>query len=318
MNFCATAFSLRNLNNILPATTASRLMKKYGTVSMAVWCARVEYYESLLGRQPKEGGMSSLIEALLAGGYIRKDITPATFAIGRLYKKAAEHRKIECYIPTGVADLYRENAEEANRRYEQFVAPTQEQCDRLIEYVRVFFHDKSDKHPRQSKAENIDRNVDIVRYWCGLGGDGMPHATTDIGRRYGLSRHAVIYIVGLIVHRLAFHPFAIEGDDDITAAIFAVEELRPRHSLRAVVDDWQVYNALRRAGINTVGDALELFNPESKKRVRNLGTKGKDWLRECLRKAGYTFSKDGYLATEADFEVDDFLAEEVLEVIPEE
>ncbi len=323
MNLCTTALSLRNLNDILPTATASRLMKKYGTVNMAIWCARVEYYESLLGRRQPKDDLPELIDALLANGYIRKDITPATFAIGRLYKKVVSRRKIEHDIPASVADLYRANTEEANRRYEQFVASTQEQCDRLIGHIRALFQNVSDEHPGQSKAENVGRNVDIIRYWSGLSEDGMPHTAADTARRYGLCAQRVLDIVRFVSRRLAFHPFAIGCDGDIAQAIFAIEGLRPHYVLEDspiayVVGDGQLHRTLRRAGINTVGNALELFNPESEKRVRNLGAKGKDQLRKCLKETGYAFGKDGYLAAEADFEVDDFLAEEVLEVILEE
>ncbi len=316
-----TALSLRALNDILPTATASRLMKKYGTVNMAIWCARVEYYVSLLGRQPKND-LPELIDALLANGYIRKDITPATFAIGRLYKKVVSRRKIEHDIPASVADLYRANAEEANRRYEQFVAPTQEQCDRLIGHIRALFQNVSDEHPGQSKAENVGRNVDIIRYWSGLSEDGMPHTAADTARRYGLCAQRVLGIVRFVSRRLAFHPFAIGCDGDIAQAIFAIEGLRPRDvpedsPIVYVVGDGQLHRTLRRAGINTVSDLLSLFDPKSKKRVRNLGIKGKDRLRKRLEEAGYAFNKDGYLATEA--ELDELYGNtllEPLEVIP--
>jgi len=63
-----------------------------------------------------------------------------------------------------------------------------------------------------------------------------------------------------------------------------------------------VFNALKRSGVDTVGDVLRLLSkgPDSLLSIRNFGAKSLDELKEKLKAKGYLFDETPGEAEEAE------------------
>ena len=105
--------------------------------------------EKVSGRKITNRLISDLARYFTAAGYIREDLTADAFVVNRLYKAASYGTNLG--IPICVQDLLRvydcgvDLYIRANRRYENYESPTDEQRKRIAGFIKESLYDQLPK-----------------------------------------------------------------------------------------------------------------------------------------------------------------------------
>ncbi|MBP5656084.1 hypothetical protein J6X15_00665 [Candidatus Saccharibacteria bacterium] len=178
-------FAIDNPHSI-PTELMPKIARKFKTVPEMIWRVRCAVFdEKVSGRKITNGLVSDLAQYFAAAGYIREDLTVDAFVINRLYKAASYGTNLG--IPICVQDLlnvYDCNADlyvRANRRYENYESPTDEQRKRIAGFIKKSLCDQS------SKKRGMSDCYDVLNLRFGLEPGVRPHTYKEISAELFMS-----------------------------------------------------------------------------------------------------------------------------------
>ena len=171
-------FAIDNPHSI-PTELMPKIARKFKTVPEMIWRVRCEVFDEIVsGRKIPNGLVNNLAQYFTAAGYIREDLTADAFVINRLYKAASYGTNLG--IPICVQDLlnvYDCNADlyvRANRRYENYESPTNEQRRRIADFIKKSLCDQL------SKRRGMSDCYDVLNLRFGLEPGVWPHICKEI------------------------------------------------------------------------------------------------------------------------------------------
>ena len=261
--------------------------------------------------------VKELIKALDEAGFIRHDLSVASFCIGRLYHIVFENMINTTVMPSVLYDFFAySDCRVRNEKYESFQNPTDEQINAVKQALQ-------DRLTEQEYA--------IIAYRFGFE-DGNAHNLEQTGEYLKTTRDSVRQIETKALKKLQHRntlPALIPSSDkqraEVTALMSELEEIRKDPIFKRTADlmyklrkiskapfdvaeeaktylsngmldfsdidrlglSVRAYNCLRRAGVNTVADIICL-SKEDWPKVRNLAPSTKKEIEEKVHAIGYT------------------------------
>ena len=161
----------------IPTELMPKIARKFKTVPEMIWRVRCAVFdEKVSGRKIPNGLVNDLAQYFTTAGYIREDLTVDTFAIIRLYKAASYGTDLG--IPICVQDLLCAYDcglyARANRRYENYESPTDEQRRRIADFIKKSLCDQL------SKRRGMSDCYDVLNLRFGLESGVRPHTYKEI------------------------------------------------------------------------------------------------------------------------------------------
>ena len=265
-----TLSSIEELN--MSARTKKYLNNAYSSLQEIIWYGRHTAYlfsEGLRKREKSNKSTRELVDAFYEAGYIRSDINANSFSVGRLYRSIYKDVADNKIMPRGIDDfcsaywkkdgkniMYFVDYEQANRNYEEFKNPSAN----LIKQVDMAL-----------KLSLDELEYAILAYRYGFEDDKM-HSLAQVARVHHVTSERIHQIESRAFRKLKAKKYL---DLPEYTGIESLD-LSPR-----------AYNCLKRAGIDTVADIINL--PERGWRtIRYLGRKTMDEIITKTRQAGYT------------------------------
>lgn len=170
----------------IPTELMPKIARKFKTVPEMIWMVRCAVFdEKVSGRKMPNGLVNDLAQYFTTAGYIREDLTADAFAINRLYKAASYGTDLG--IPICVQDLlcvydFGINLyARANRRYENYESPTDEQRKRIADFIKKSLCDQSPKRRGMSGC------YDVLNLRFGLEPGIRPHTYKEISAKLFMS-----------------------------------------------------------------------------------------------------------------------------------
>ena len=168
----------------IPTELMSKIARKFKTVPEMIWRVRCAVFdEKVSGRKIPNGLVNDLAQYFTTAGYIREDLTVDTFAINRLYKAASYGTDLG--IPICVQDLLCAYDcglyARANRRYENYESPTDEQRKRIADFIKKSLCDQP------SKRRDMSDYYDVLNLRFGLEPGIRPHTYKEISAKLFMS-----------------------------------------------------------------------------------------------------------------------------------
>lgn len=168
----------------IPTELMPKIARKFKTVPEMIWRVRCAVFdEKVSGRKIPNGLVNDLAQYFTTAGYIREDLTVDTFAINRLYKAASYGTDLG--IPICVQDLLCAYDcglyARANRRYENYESPTDEQRKRIADFIKKSLCDQP------SKRRDMSGYYDVLNLRFGLEPGIRPHTYKEISAKLFMS-----------------------------------------------------------------------------------------------------------------------------------
>lgn len=168
----------------IPTELMSKIARKFKTVPEMIWRVRCAVFdEKVSGRKIPNGLVNDLAQYFTTAGYIREDLTANAFAINRLYKAASYGTDLG--IPICVQDLLCAYDcglyARANRRYENYESPTDEQRKRIADFIKKSLCDQP------SKRRDMSGYYDVLNLRFGLEPGIRPHTYKEISAKLFMS-----------------------------------------------------------------------------------------------------------------------------------
>ncbi len=170
----------------IPTELMPKIARKFKTVPEMIWRVRCAVFDEIVsGRKIPNGLVNDLAQYFTAAGYIREDLTVDAFVINRLYKAASYGinlgipicvQDLLCVYDCGV-DLY----VRANRRYENYESPTNEQRKLIADFIKKSLCDQS------SKRRDMSDYYDVLNLRFGLEPGLKPHIYKEISAKLFMS-----------------------------------------------------------------------------------------------------------------------------------
>lgn len=174
----------------IPIELMPKIARTFKTVPEMIWRVRCAVFdEKVSGRKITNGLVNDLARYFTAAGYIREDLTVDAFVVNRLYKAASYGTNLG--IPICVQDLlnvYDCNADlyvRANRRYENYESPTDEQRKRIAGFIKKLLCDQL------SKKRGMSDCYDVLNLRFGLEPGVWPHICKEISSELFMSASSV-------------------------------------------------------------------------------------------------------------------------------
>ena len=178
-------FAIDNPHSI-PIELMPKIVRKFKTVPEMIWSVRCAVFDEIAsGRKIPNGLVNDLAQYFTAAGYIREDLTTDAFVVNRLYKAANYGTNLG--IPLCVQDLLHVhdcNADlyvMANRRYENYESPTDEQRRRIADFIKKSLCDQL------SKRRGMSDCYDVLNLRFGLEPGVRPHTCKEISAELFMS-----------------------------------------------------------------------------------------------------------------------------------
>lgn len=170
----------------IPTELMPKIARKFKTVPEMIWRVRCAVFDEIVsGRKIPNGLVNDLAQYFAAAGYIREDLTVDTFAINRLYKAASYGTNLG--IPICVQDLLHVHDcgvdlyARANRRYENYESPTDEQRKHIASFIKESLCDQLPKRRGTSDC------YDVLNLRFGLEPEVRPHTFKEISAELFMS-----------------------------------------------------------------------------------------------------------------------------------
>ena len=168
----------------IPTELMPKIAREFKTAPEMIWRVRCAVFdEKVSGRKIPNGLVNDLAQYFTTAGYIREDLTANAFAINRLYKAASYGTDLG--IPICVQDLLCAYDcglyARANRRYENYESPTDEQRKRIADFIKKSLCDQP------SKRRDMSGYYDVLNLRFGLEPGIRPHTYKEISAKLFMS-----------------------------------------------------------------------------------------------------------------------------------
>ena len=170
----------------IPTELMPKIAREFKTAPEMIWRVRCAVFDERVGgRKITNGLVSDLARYFTTAGYIREDLTADAFVINRLYKAASYGTNLG--IPICVQDLLRvydcgvDLYVRANRRYENYESPTDEQRRRIADFIKKSLCDQL------SKRRGMSDCYDVLNLRFGLEPGVRPHTYKEISTELFMS-----------------------------------------------------------------------------------------------------------------------------------
>lgn len=317
-NMTTKAASLRSLDELnLSKRTKTYLNNNFDSVEDIIWEGRVSAYEQDLGIQNRDKApkwKSELISALKDAGFIRPTADfLMTFRISTLYRIAYKYEEWEDYFKSSIGQLSNEQYEEFKGLSSKAIEEAKDSLQKILatrEYEILSLRFGLDSTGTCKDFETIGKHFRITRERV------RQHEAKAWRKLMARRRHLpkifdapsdleetaeTLYAELEELHKSP----AFKRADEITRELEYIEKSPFKHTCKCLIagalDDARIdelnlsvraYNCLRRAGIFTISDIINLPKDDWYK-IKNLGRNSLEDVVVKMHEAGYKdFSVD--------------------------